>query len=181
LNRVAYDVAMPAPAAYSHVAIVVTDIDRCAAFYREVFGFVPAGRTFRGSGEELGRIMGVPSPTIEGLFMSCDGFVIELLHYVDGPPQPPRTSPDQPGYGHLSFVVDSVAERMRAAEAAGGSTLAGSRTPIPMGEATPVVMGFVADPEGNRIELIEHTDDSAAAAHARFLGVGSLGWPPSVR
>jgi catechol 2,3-dioxygenase-like lactoylglutathione lyase family enzyme len=171
---------MGSMSAHSHVAIVTNDIAAAGAFYVNVFGFTAASGTFRGAGPELERIMGVVNPRIEGLFLSLGGFVIELLHYRgEGVArEPARSRPDQPGYGHLSFVVDSVTERMDAAESWGGSADRGSRTEIALGGGTPVVMGFVADPDGNLIELIEHPDASAAGDHAGFLRAGSLGWPP---
>lgn len=173
---------MSGVAAHSHVAVVTNDITTAGAFYVNVFGFVPAAGTFRGAGPELERIMRVANPRIEGLFLSLGAFVIELLHYKgDGVArEPARTRPDQPGYGHLSFVVDSVSDRMDAADQWGGSADRASRTEIALGGGTPVVMGFVSDPDGNLIELIEHPDASAAGDHADFLRARSIGWPPAL-
>lgn len=166
-------------AAYSHVAIVVTDIDVSQAFYTAVFGFRPARGRFLGEGPDLALIMGVERPRIEGLFMTCDGFVIELLRYVDDDTPPAPTPPTRPGYRHLSFIVADVAATMDAALANGGSARAESRVAIEMGSGAPVVFGFVADPDGNSIELIGHPDASAERDHAAFLRTDSIGWPPS--
>jgi catechol 2,3-dioxygenase-like lactoylglutathione lyase family enzyme len=110
--------------------------------------------------------------------MSCSGFVIELLHYRRVPNEAGRTKATQLGYAHLSFVVDSVSERMNLAAQWGGSAAVGSRTEVRFGVGAPAVIGFVSDPSGNPIELIEHPDGSAASDHARFLNAASLGWPP---
>ncbi len=165
--------------AYSHIAIVVDDIDESEAFYRNVFGFSAATGRFHGSGTELARLMGTDNARIEGLFMSCGGLVIELLHYVDVVSSVAGgRDPSQLGYAHLSFVVDSVSDRMSLASKWGGSARLESRTEIRFGPGAAVVMGFVADPDGNQIELIEHPDDDAARDHARFLKADSIGWPP---
>jgi hypothetical protein len=36
---------------------------------------------------------------------------------------------------------------------------------------------FVADPDHNKVELIEHPDDAERTAHSHFLGCDALGWP----
>ena len=38
-------------------------------------------------------------------------------------------------------------------------------------------IAFVADPDGNRVELISHPDPAEERAHAQFLGCEHLRWP----
>ena len=167
------------PAAFSHLAIVVDDIEVSRRFYEAVFGFTSAAAVFRGSGDQLATIMGIERAAIEGLFMRRGPFVMELLRYVDGAggTVTGRLASDA-GYAHLSFVVDDVAATMDTACEHGGSARRESLTEVAMGASQPSVMGFVADPSGNAIELIAHSGPDVASAHARFLRADSIGWPP---
>ena len=45
------------------------------------------------------------------------------------------------------------------------------------GHGAATTMAFCLDPEGNRIELIQHHDRRAREDHAAFLGLSALGWP----
>lgn len=168
-------------AAYSHLAIVVADLRRAAGFYERALGFVRADEPFRGSGPELARLMGVDEARIEGLFLSGTGVTIELLCDRQAEDQNPALAPLAAGYRHLSFVVDDVDAAMEAVRVAGGSPFDDSLVRVDMGAGAPVAMAFVADPDGNRIELIQHLDRESAVAHSRFLGCRSLGWPPTPR
>jgi catechol 2,3-dioxygenase-like lactoylglutathione lyase family enzyme len=167
-------------AAHSHIAVVVDDLGRSQRFYEQVFGFESASRSFKGSGPELDQIMGVEGARIEGQFMGLGGFVIELLHYHSGAGAAPVANGPIRGYAHLSFIVRDVSETMKLAESHGGTARYDSLTDVAMGGDGPAAMGFVADPDGNSIELVAHPTDSAAAAHARFLRADSIGWPPSL-
>ncbi|HVY63313.1 MAG TPA: VOC family protein [Gammaproteobacteria bacterium] len=59
--------------------------------------------------------------------------------------------PSQDPVAHLIFTVTDAAATVAAAKAAGGTA---DRAPQPFGN-TGTVIGFVADPAGNRIELIQ--------------------------
>jgi len=41
----------------------------------------------------------------------------------------------------------------------------------------PIELIFCSDPFGNRLELIQHPDEKAAATHDRWMKAGDLGWP----
>ena len=51
------------------------------------------------------------------------------------------------------------------------------RSISPSGRASRVTIAFCLDPDGNRIELVEHRDEVGRTKHADFLGAGALGWP----
>lgn len=176
------DHTSPTAASFSHLAIVVDDIDSSRHFYERVLGFTSSPAVFRGRGKQLASIMGVAHAAVEGLFMRRGTFVLELLRYVEyvegAGVGSRRRAPSDSGYAHLSFIVDNVAATMDAACANGGSARRDSLAEVPMGSAPPIVMGFIEDPGHNAIELIAHADAAAAAAHAAFLRADSIGWPP---
>ena len=59
---------------------------------------------------------------------------------------------NRPGYGHLAFQVDSVADaRQQVLKAGGGSV--GDIVTLTTATGTRVTWCYVTDPEGNIIEL----------------------------
>lgn len=132
------------PLSLDHIGISVGDLDAMAEWYSRTFGMRIAN-TF--AVEELG---------LRGAFViSASGLVLELLERhgsVD-----PGPAPNQPasllrrGYGHICLRVDDVDAQHARIVAAGGLE---RMTPRPSPEAA-VRMSFVADPEGNFIELID--------------------------
>jgi hypothetical protein len=44
------------------------------------------------------------------------------------------------------------------------------------GDGEPASIMFVLDPNGNRIELIQHTDEASVEGHRQFIKTGNLGW-----
>jgi catechol 2,3-dioxygenase-like lactoylglutathione lyase family enzyme len=73
------------------------------------------------------------------------------LHY-DPPAARPTTAVNRPGFAHIAFAVDDVATARDAVIAAGGSTV-GEEVSLKIPGAGTVTFVYVADPEGNIIEL----------------------------
>jgi len=166
-------------AVVSHLAITVADLERAAAFYSEVFGLERAASPYEGRGRRLSAVMEVEDAQLEGLFLGDGHVFLELLRYESGfrgRPLPHRD--DELGYAHLSFLVDDVDEVGALVEQHGGELRGTTRAEFPFGDGAPTVIAFCTDPDGNRIELIEHRDAAGRAAHAAFLQAGGIGWPP---
>lgn len=77
-----------------------------------------------------------------------DDFAIELVHNWD------RDTPYEGGerFGHFAFEVDDIETAYRRLLAAGGSEV--GRPPAPL-EGRGHRIAFVADPDGNWVELVE--------------------------
>jgi glyoxylase I family protein len=163
-------------ARFSHVALSVSDLERARAFYCECFGFV-AGDPYHGEGRRVSTLMAVANASFDGVFLKLDGLLLELLAYrsAPAPARGPLRVPDHLGLAHLSLLVDDLEAIGQRIEELGGAGLA--RMTHAFGGDEPVAIAFFLDPEGNRIELIEHPSDAAAATHAAFIGVRRLGWP----
>ena len=116
-----------------HVGLVVRDLDRAAAFYCEVFGLseIAVPPTFAPAGLEV------------RWFDVGEG---QQLHLIRG------EEPVNPTRRHVALQVDD-AQAARDAIRARGVEI---RETIPIPGADRF---FVADPEGNRIELIEWRAD----------------------
>lgn len=165
-------------AAFSHLAIGVSDIQASARFYAEVFGFEPASGSFTASGEDMVRLLGVPDADLEALFMRKDGLFIELLKYTNSFSRRELPLHDNEfGYVHLSFRVTDLEDSLRKVEQYDGTALRDTRIEMAMpGAEHPTTFIFCLDRDGNRIELINHLDLESVQGHREFLRVDDLDW-----
>jgi catechol 2,3-dioxygenase-like lactoylglutathione lyase family enzyme len=143
-------------AKYVHTNLVAADWRGLARFYQEVFGCVVTGpeRDYRGRTLEAGT--GVAEAHLTGVHLrlpgyGADGPTLEIFSYT---PQVERvpTAVNRPGYGHIAFSVEDVARAKEAVLSAGGGEVGEVVTLRPANGAT-VTWCYVADPEGNVIEL----------------------------
>jgi len=163
-------VSAVAPAAasvrFAHVNLVARDWERLAAFYERVFDCtrVPPERDL--SGDWLGAGTGVPGARIRGIHLrlptGCGqdapgGPTLEIFSYhPELDPLP--TAPNRPGWGHVAFAVDDVAAARQAVLDAGGRAL-GALISTEIEGAGAITFAYVADPEGNVIELQRWTGE----------------------
>jgi predicted enzyme related to lactoylglutathione lyase len=143
-------------ARYAHTNLIARDWRRLAAFYRELFGceVVPPERNYSGPTLEAGT--GVPGATLSGVHLrlpgyGSDGPTLEIYSYsraVDAGPH----QVNQPGFAHIAFEVESVAEARAQVLAAGGRAV-GEVVTLTTAVGSRVTWCYVTDPEGNAIEL----------------------------
>jgi len=141
---------------YAHTNLVARDWHRLATFYRELFGceLVPPERSYSGAALEAGT--GVPGATVAGVHLRLPGHgpggpTLEIYTYsrpVDAAPH----QVNQPGFAHLAFEVDSVADARAQVLAAGGRAV-GEIVVLAPAPGSRVTWCYVTDPEGNVIEL----------------------------
>ena len=125
------------PSRIHHVGLPVSDLDLSVAWYREALGLTHEGRRRCAGGVAF--------------MVAATGERLELLA-VD----PQNSAWDDPilalraGVGHTAWMVDDLdAAHARAVEAGGRSVWTARDTPEPgLGTA------FVADPDGNLVELL---------------------------
>jgi lactoylglutathione lyase len=126
-----------------HVGLSVADLDASAAWYRSAFGFTES-TPFE-----------IPHLALRGTFLvGPNGLALELLEREgsSGGIRAPDTATAilTRGYGHICLRVDDVEKTHAAILAAGGTErMAPQDAPEPG-----VRMSFIADPEGNLIELL---------------------------
>ena len=153
---------MIAGARYVHTNLIARDWRKLAAFYESVFGCVriPPERDYSGPVFDAGT--GVKGARLTGLHLRMPGGgdhgpTLEIFNYsrLEDAPAPKA---NRPGFSHIAFAVESVDAAREEFLAAGG---------MPVGEVvtltTPtgarVTWCYVADPEGNMVEL-QHWDIS---------------------
>ncbi|MBT2898586.1 VOC family protein [Streptomyces sp. McG3] len=133
--------------ATGHVGLNVTDLERSAAFYREVFDFEVLAE-----GKDVDRrwiFLGRGSRLMVTLWQQSEG----------------RYPTDLPGLHHLSFQVDSV-EEVRATEEVlrGLGAEFAHEGVVPHGESGTSGGIFFADPDGIRLEVYAPTGADPADA-----------------
>lgn len=146
----------PPATALDHVGLSVRDLDAALSFYREAFGLVEELR-FSVDGAGMTAVV----------LRSEDGWAVELLHRSDSvDPVARYAQPDEAvrnrGYGHLCLRVqelETVFERLLAA----GATVV---VPPGPGQHPAVRYSYVADPEGNLLELVHFAAGTELAARA---------------
>ena len=130
--------------ALDHVGLSVADLDAAEAFYENAFGFT------RQLAFELS-----PHP-IRGLMLTHpSGLRLELFEHAGSVPGPQAASPIEAhatrGYNHFALGAPDIGAVFAAALDAGASAVV---EPSPSPEPG-VRFAFLADPEGNLVELVE--------------------------
>jgi lactoylglutathione lyase len=132
-----------------HVGLTVTDLAAEAAWFCEVFGL---------ERELVARVEALDL-SIEMLIHPGYGYRVELLHRPGagfGPgvkPSTPGEATLREGYGHVAFDVPDLDAAYSRALSRGARAV---MSPGPSPEAG-VRMAFVADPEGNLVELLQRS------------------------
>ena len=133
-------------ATFDHVGLTVSDLDQAVRWYGQAleltveFEFELPDFQFRGA-----------------MMLSRTGYRLELLERHGSQPGPLAANPVEAaltrGYGHICLDVAVVDEAYDALRGAGASE---RMSPRPSPEPG-VRMAYVADPEGNLIELIDRS------------------------
>ena len=144
------------PTRFAHTNLIARDWRRLASFYESVFGctLVPPERDL--SGSWLDRATGIRGAEIRGAHLrlpgcGADGPTLEIYEYREMPDRP-RSVPNMPGFSHIAFAVDDVAQTARRVFEAGGEAV-GELAEVEVPGAGSLVFQYVADPEGNIVEL----------------------------
>lgn len=126
----------------AHVCFVVSDLNRAVEFYGDHLGFQVAFEFRRDSGERYGVYMKAGKRTF-----------IEMFQGVLGP------RAEKQSYGHICLEVDDVAKTVAELRAKG---LELTDAKLGMDQAW---QAWLADPDGNRIELHGYTPQSWQTPH----------------
>jgi predicted enzyme related to lactoylglutathione lyase len=144
-------------AKFVHTNLIARDWHGLAAFYEQVFGCVrvPPERDLSGPWLEAATM--VTGARIRGAHLRLPGYgddapTLEIFEYSPQGPPAPGAAIHRPGFVHIAFRVDDVAAARDEVLAAGGSDF-GQIVSTPVHGAGFVTFVYVADPEGNIIEL----------------------------
>ena len=135
-----------------HTGIVVTDMEKALAFYRDLLGLKIA-KDFKEEGDYIDSISGLSGVRVWMVKLSADaGSMVELLQYLSHPREPG----DNPqicdiGCSHIAFTVDDI-DKEYTRLLKGGVKFNCPPYVSPDGYAKVV---FCHDPDGTSIELVE--------------------------
>ena len=157
-------------AIYRHTNIVASDWAVLAEFYEAVFGCEPVPPPRDLSGPWLDEGTGEPGAHVSGIHLRLPGHgeggpTLEIYGYATSEPRP-AVAANREGIAHIAFEVDDVAAATRLVLERGGSRVgdvASSEVPG-VGFLT---FAYVADPEGNIIELQSWTAANGDATPTR--------------
>jgi predicted enzyme related to lactoylglutathione lyase len=147
---------MPIQAKYVHTNLTARDWRGLARFYQDVFGCMPRPPERDLSGEWLDKLTAIPSAHLTGMHLALPGFgangpTLEIFGY-DHLEQRPAPVVNEPGFGHLAFLVDDVPAALQAVVDGGGGAIGEIATSHVTGVGILTVV-YAKDPEGNILEL----------------------------
>lgn len=149
-------------AAFVHIGLCVTDLERSQRFYAEAFGFT-YDRELKLPSAQIDALLKIdPKADIHAVYLMLGGFTLELMRFdPPGSPDAARRMFNQTGLTHLAIAVEDPAASAARCEALGGSIVS------MIGAAA-----TVRDPDGQLVELLRLTShdrieaDRAARAAA---------------
>jgi catechol 2,3-dioxygenase-like lactoylglutathione lyase family enzyme len=135
-----------------HTGIVVSDLPRALAFYRDLLGLVIV-KELEESGEYIDRVTGLSKVRVTTVKLAADGGgMIELLKFHSHPvPSRPGRSAAEPGCSHVAFTVSDLDAEYCRLQAAGVSF----HSPPQMAPDGGAKVTYCRDPEGTIVELVE--------------------------
>jgi lactoylglutathione lyase len=137
--------------------LVVPDLERSLAFYRDLLGFEEVSRI--STPESFAKESGISTVAYEVVRLRLPtGERIKLFspETVLSPSQPSETPLSAPGYSFLTLIVTDLAAAV-AEVAAAGYTIA--RTPQTLRPGVDVAL--VRDPDGHFVEFVQYDDVNA--------------------
>ena len=147
---------MAKSARYVPTNVVAHDWQALASFYQRVFGcsVVPPERHFSGAALEAGTA--VAGARIDGVHLRLPGHgaagpTLEVFSYSRAAERGSALV-NRPGFGHVAFEVESVAEVREEVLREGGRAV-GEIVTLATADGREVTWCYVTDPEGNIIEL----------------------------
>jgi predicted enzyme related to lactoylglutathione lyase len=147
---------MTIKAVYTHTNLIAHDWRKLADFYINAIGCVavPPERNLKGAAVDKGT--GLKDAHITGIHLRLPGHgdtgpTIEVFSY-DSLSDAGLKRVNRPGWSHIAFRVDDVAEAVKEVQSLGGK-LVGEVVTTPVGTDKSVTWCYMTDPEGNIFEL----------------------------
>jgi predicted enzyme related to lactoylglutathione lyase len=147
---------MPINAKYVHTNLTGRDWRKLVRFYCDVFGCIPMPPERDLSGDWLDDLTSLQKSHLAGIHVRLPGFdrdgpTLEIFGY-DQMLAGSKPVVNEPGFGHLAFLVENVDAALQAVLSAGGGVVGRVSTAEVKGVGVLRVV-YARDPEGNILEL----------------------------
>lgn len=154
-------------AKYVHTNLIAENWRALAGFYQHIFGCIPVPPERDFQGEKLEAGTGIPGAHLQGVHLRLpgwgeDGPTLEIFSY-NVLASRGQAAVNRPGFGHIAFSVEDVATAQKAVLQANGYAI-GAIVTLQIATGARVTWCYVADPEGNIIELQAWSDEDVRAA-----------------
>lgn len=145
-----------------HVNLVVQDLEKMLAFYRDALGLTVTKRATI-SGEWIGAVVGLGDVNADVVYLDFPaGPRVELIRYnrpaLDRPANVGK--PNAPGLRHLAFRVEDIDAAVARLKSAGVQPFSDVQrvpdTQVTYGGGVRKRLVYFTDPEGNLLELCEY-------------------------
>jgi len=145
-----------------HVNLVVRDLERMTAFYRDVLG-LEVTKEVTISGEWIDRVVGLPRVEADVVYLDLpSGPRIELIYYRSpvGREQGVSNQPNVFGLRHMAFRTTGIEALVARLESAGvkfqSEVLEVPDAQVTYSGGVRKRLVYFSDPEGNILELCEY-------------------------
>lgn len=147
---------MAIDAKYVHTNLIARDWQKLSLFYEKVFGMKPVPPERHYKGDNLERGTGIIGAELHGVHLRMPGYddsgpTLEIYTYSTLA-KSVYPAVNRPGFGHIAFSVPDVSSARDMVLQAGGRRV-GKIVTLSTSEESKVTWCYVADPEGNIIEL----------------------------
>lgn len=142
-------------AALFHVGLTVKNLERSAAFYRDVVGMTEeADRMFSVKFREFDALTNNPGAELNVAHLTLGPFMLQLIEYVNKGGVTLDLHHNNVGSPHLSIYVPDVDAKYRQVRQRGDVTITSELVQI-----TPTMRSFYTeDPDGVPVEFLEKTE-----------------------
>ena len=142
---------VPLVVGYRHTGIIVKDMKKSRRFYEDMLD-LEVVQNYKDDSKYINNVLGLTNGKIHMIKLkTIDGYIIELLEYLNHPTEIVKTPFYNVGNCHLAFTVHNADEMYKKLLDKGIEIIS---RPLLSSEKTAIVF-FCCDPNGIRIELVE--------------------------
>jgi catechol 2,3-dioxygenase-like lactoylglutathione lyase family enzyme len=138
---------------FNHTSFTVADLDLAVRFWTEALGFEAASVSER-HGDWQGPVTGVPGARLRVAHLYGHGHHMEFIEYLEGAGAAVALAPNMPGVAHVCLEVEDIHETAKRLFEQGAMPQ-GEMLPIDDGAMSGSWAGYIRDPNGIVIELLE--------------------------
>ena len=147
---------------FNHTSFTVADVDRAVRFWTEGLGFEAASVSER-HGDWQGPVTGVPDARLKVAHLYGHGHHMEFIQYLEASAPAPLLQPNMAGVAHVCLEVSDIHGTARRLLELGASPQ-GEMVLVDEGQVRGCWAGYIRDPSGIVIELLELPKSESDAA-----------------